>query len=89
MWNKFLQIYYKALRYVDGNKMLIGMSFLYADSKFDFGNSWYVETIRIGFYLWTGLGAMDKGIKYGQNKGYISEKSMLHQSNNLVRNWRR
>lgn len=83
--NKFLE----ALRFVDGNKTLIGISFLYLDDKLDFGNSWYVEIVRVGFYLWTGLGVMDKGIKYGKNKGYISEGTMLHKSDNLFRNRRR
>lgn len=62
---------------------------MYLDSKYPLGDAWYVETLRIGVYLWTGFGVIDKGFKYGENKGYVSKIPLLRKSNNWLRNWRR
>lgn len=74
---------------VDGNKTLIGISILYLDQRFQFGNEWYVEILRVLVYLWTGFGTIDKGLKHAENKGYVSKIPLLRKPNDKFRNWRR
>lgn len=62
---------------------------MYIDNKYLLGDAWYVEVLRISVYLWTGFGVIDKGLKYGENKGYVGKIPMLRKPDNWVRNWRR
>jgi hypothetical protein len=66
---------------VNGNKTLIGVVALYLDGKYlSSVGGWYVETIRILLYFWTGIGTIHKGVKYGRGKGYLSKIPNIRES---------
>lgn len=79
---KFLN---KAWEYLNGNKTLIGFVALYMDQKYLSNvGGWYVETIRILLYIWTGIGTIHKGYKYGRSKNYFGKVPSVRQPDDSV-----